>query len=94
MSWWTWRPRPSKAVRLAILEHNVHVLHEKERRTMATLTEVNARLTQLEADVANIPPQQPPQPAPAATEADLDGLVTRIDAIDAAVIAKSQPPTG
>lgn len=88
MTWWFRRWRHER--RIQQLEHNVHALHEKEKRTMAHLTDVNARLDKLEADVANLPSQQPPA-QPAATEAELDVLVTRIDAIDAAVLAKSQP---
>ena len=88
MTWWFRRRRHHEQVleRLELLRHQ---LHHIENRLMATLTDINTNLDKLEADVANAPSQQPPA---AATEADLDGVAARVDAIDAAVLAKSQPP--
>lgn len=62
-------------------------LSYKLRLIMATLQQTNDKLDQLTLDVQALKDAVSAQPVPAATEADLDGIVAKVQAADDAVNA-------
>jgi hypothetical protein len=61
----------------------IYTIAAKEQKTMATLTDVKASLATLQTTTDTVKAYVAQQAAPAATEADLDGIKAAIDAQNA-----------
>lgn len=74
------------------LEALTRTINLNQENTMATVADLNTKLDELLKDVSRVLALVSNAPLPAATQAEVDALATRIDSLDADVEAVSPEP--
>lgn len=75
------------------LDRRLASIESKEHHIMATIDEVNAKLSELVKDVRRVLALVSAEPVSAATQQQVDDLAARLDGIDSEVEAVSPEPT-